>query len=321
MIKTGIIGGGGYTAGELIRLLNFHPDVELKFIYSESQQGKKVSEVHEDLLYLDDLRFIGNPEEADVLFLCQGHGNSKAFMENHSINEETLVIDLGNDFRLHQGKNNTWVYGLPELNREKIKISRRIANCGCFATAIQLALLPLAQEQLINADVHISAITGSTGAGQKLQDTTHFTWRQGNVSVYKAFSHQHEGEILQSLSHLQPGFNHRLRFVPYRGNFTRGILASVYTPCTLTESQAIDMYRAYYDSHPFIRITEGPLSLKQVVNTNFCYMKITKSDDLIHIESTIDNLLKGASGQAVQNMNLATGLKENSGLLIKPSGY
>ena len=321
MIKAGIIGGGGYTAGELIRILYLHPEAELRFVYSESQSGKKISAVHEDLAFLGDFEFSDHIQEADVLFLCQGHGRAIEFFENYNIDPKTLVIDLGNDYRLHDPPDSPWVYGLPELHRNRIAQSKRIANCGCFATAIQLALLPLAYHNLITDDIHISAITGSTGAGQRLQPTTHFTWRSENISVYKAFTHQHEDEILQSLRLLQPSHDHTLRFVPFRGNFTRGIFASIYTKMNIAGKEAIRLYQDYYKTHPFVFLSDRSVTLKQVVNTNYCYLHLSAHNDILHIESVIDNLLKGASGQAVQNMNIAFGLKEESGLFFKPSAY
>jgi N-acetyl-gamma-glutamyl-phosphate reductase len=318
MINVGIIGGGGYTAGELIRILSGHPDVVLSFVYSNSQAGKKVYEVHHDLLYLKDLSFSGEVQEADVLFLCQGHGQAKAFMDSNILSEDTLVIDLGNDFRI---ENENWVYGLPERNRNKIAGSQRIANSGCFATAIQLAILPLALSKKLTEDIHVSATTGSTGAGQKLQPTTHFTWRNNNISVYKAFDHQHEAEIYQSIHALQNGFNGKVWFLPHRGDFTRGILASTYTKSDLSEDQARELYIEYYKDHPFTIITDQAISLKQVVNTNYCYLHLSKHGDMLLIQSVIDNLIKGASGQAIQNMNIALGIEESSGLNLKPIAY
>lgn len=314
----GIIGGGGYTAGELIRILHGHPGVELAFVYSNSQAGKAISSIHEDLIFLEDVKFSGDILEVDVLFLCQGHGKAKEFLDNHSISEDTIIIDLGNDFRIG---NPDWVYGLPELNSSKIKSSRRIANPGCFATAIQLSLLPLAAGKLLKNEIHISAITGSTGAGQSLQRTTHFSWRQNNVSVYKAFSHQHEAEIYQSIKYLDDSCSSRLRFLPYRGDFTRGIYGSVYTRSDISLIELLDLYRDFYKDAAFTIVTEQDISLKTVVNTNYCYLQLSRHDDQILVHTVLDNLIKGASGQAVQNMNLCLGLDERTGLYLKPSAY
>ena len=317
-VKVGIIGGGGYTAGELLRILAFHPAVELSFVYSSSQQGKRISQIHEDLFFLDPLRFSASIDDADVLFLCQGHGKAVSFMKDHNIPKKTLVIDLGNDFRID---NNHWVYGLPEINRSDISQATRVANCGCFATAIQLALLPLASKSFLKEDIHISAITGSTGAGQLPRPTTHFSWRNNNISAYKVFNHQHEAEVYQSITQLQDDYKSKLRFIPYRGNFSRGILATVYTKVSLSQDEAVDLFQSYYDKHPFVIIKEDSITVKSVVNTNFCALNITVNDGYIIIQSAIDNLIKGASGQAVQNMNLALGLPEIMGLDLKPIGY
>ncbi len=318
MIKAGIIGGGGYTAGELLRLLVHHPEVEVAFIQSESQAGNPVGTVHEDLYHLS-LTFEGetNPSEVDVLFLCAGHGRSKEYLEHAHIFKSLVVIDLSRDFRL----DSEWTYGLPELNRLSIRESNRIANPGCFATAIQLALLPLATAGLLQDDVHIHAITGSTGAGQSPQPTTHFSWRQNNVSIYKAFRHQHLGEIRQSLHHLQPDFPARLHFLPIRGNFARGIFASLYTSFDGEEAEAIELYRDYYTEAPFVHLTQENGSLKQVVNTNNCVLHLEKHEDQLLIVSALDNLLKGASGQAVENMNLRFGLPETMGLQLKAMAF
>jgi len=318
MIRAGIIGGGGYTAGELIRILVFHPQVELAFVQSESQAGKPIESVHADLIGLD-LRFTKKPGLAglDVLFLCSGHGRSGTFLEENPVSPDCAVIDLSRDFRLEK----EWVYGLPELNRETIRKSMRIANPGCFATALQLGLLPLAQAGLLREDVHIHAITGSTGAGQSPQPTTHFSWRQNNVSIYKAFRHQHLEEIRESLEQLQPGFPSRLNFLPIRGNFPRGIFASLYTVVDVSEEHALDLYRTFYAHAPFTHITEVNGSLKQVVNTNNCVLHLEKHDDQLLIVSAIDNLLKGASGQAVENMNLIFGFDEKEGLALKAMAF
>jgi len=318
MIKTGIIGGGGYTAGELLRILQYHPEVEIAFVHSKSQVGKAVSEVHEDLIGETDLHFTDELNLAvDVLFLCMGHGQSKGFVEKHDIPESTVIIDLSHDFRL----NSEWIYGLPELNREAIRQHRRIANPGCFATAIQLGLLPLAKADLLQDEVHVHAVTGSTGAGQSPQPTTHFSWRNNNLSIYKAFRHQHLGEIQQSLTQLQPSLQAPINFLPLRGDFPRGIFASLYTKVEAGEAEMKDLYRSFYESAPFTIVTEQNPNLKQVVNTNKCLVHVEKHDGKLLIISAIDNLTKGASGQAVQNMNLALGLEETTGLQLKAMAF
>ncbi len=321
MLKAGIIGGAGYTAGELIRILLHHPSAEIAFVHSRSSAGKPVSSVHDDLVGDIDLRFVAEvPAEPDVLFLCSGHGESKAFLEKNSFSNSLKIIDLSHDFRL-QHPGNDFVYGLPELNRTAICGAQKIANPGCFATAIQLALLPLAAEGMLNDEVHVHAITGSTGAGQQPTDTTHFSWRSSNLSIYKPFGHQHLGEIGQSLRQLQPGFDKMVNFIPVRGNFARGIFASAYTHCEATESQVKELYRTFYAAASFTKIAAENPSLKQVVNTNKCLIFLEKHEDKILIISIIDNLLKGASGQAVQNMNLLCGLPETAGLNLKATAF
>jgi N-acetyl-gamma-glutamyl-phosphate reductase len=318
MINAGIIGGGGYTAGELIRILHYHPEVEIAFVHSNSQAGKPVSSVHEDLIGEVTLVFTGKPDlEADVLFLCMGHGQSKEFVRKHRLPASTVIIDLSHDFRLDPN----WVYGLPELNRKSILRSKRIANPGCFATAIQLGLLPLAKEGLMEDEIHVHAITGSTGAGQSPKSTTHFSWRNNNLSVYKAFRHQHLGEIRRSLTRLQPGFGQTINFLPLRGDFARGIFASLYTKAEGPAERFVEMYQAYYKHAPFTMVTDQNPNLKQVVNTNKCLLHLEKHDDKLLIISAIDNLTKGASGQAVQNMNLAFGFEENAGLRLKAMAF
>lgn len=316
MIRAGIIGGAGYAAGELIRLLLHHPDIKIEFVQSKSQAGKAVSAIHQDLVGETDLIFISDDSaEGEVIFLCSGHGRSRSWMEEHAPPEEVLVIDLSQDHRLDP----SWVYGLPELQREQIRHSRRIANPGCFATAIQLVLLPLAAAGLLQYDVHVNAITGATGAGQKLQATSHFAWRQNNVSVYKAFQHQHLAEIGQSLTSLQANWASAIHFVPVRGGFTRGIFASMYTATELSEQEARKLYRNYYMDAVFThKLDENP-HLKQVVNTNKGLVYPSVIDGRLFVVSVIDNLLKGAAGQAVQNMNLAFGLPETQGLQLKAS--
>lgn len=314
MIKAGIIGGGGYTAGELIRILQYHPEAQLVSVQSQSQAGKPVSEVHEDLVGDCALVFAREIDpDIDVLFLCMGHGQSSTFLEEHEVPEEVTIIDLSHDFRLDEA----WVYGLPELNASRIRTHTHIANPGCFATAIQLALLPLAAEGLLQDEVHVHAVTGSTGAGQAPRPTTHFSWRNNNLSVYKAFAHQHLGEITRSLRQLQSDFEYGLNFLPLRGAFARGIFVSAYTRIEGSESVFIDLYESYYRKAPFTMVTAHNPNLKQVINTNKCLLHLEKHGDKLLVISAIDNLVKGASGQAVQNMNLAFGLEETAGLRLK----
>ena len=318
MIKVGVIGAGGYTGGELLRLLAFHPKVVIAFAQSNSQAGKSVAAVHDDLFQLKDLYFLANPPLlADVIFLCMGHGKSSIFMQENVIPNGVKCIDLGNDFRLDE----SFIYGLPELNHEHIKKAERIANPGCFASAIQLALLPFAEKHLLNSSIHIHAITGSTGAGQALSDTTHFSWRSSNISVYKAFDHQHIPEIVRSLRQLQPDFNQDLHFIPMRGDFTRGILASIYFESDVSQADLNDLFSSYYKNQPFTKVTDLNPHLKMVVNTNNCVVQVKKQGKCVHIISVLDNLLKGASGQAVQNMNLMFGYPENEGLNLKSTAF
>lgn len=324
-IKAGIVGGAGYTGGEMLRILVNHPNVDIAFVHSNSNAGNYIYEVHTDLFGDTDLKFTGElSTDIDVLFLCVGHGDAKKFLEVNAIPDSVKIIDLSQDFRLSQNsKLNTksFVYGLPELNRDAIRSAQNIANPGCFATTIQLALLPLTAKGLLNNEVHISATTGSTGAGQSLSPTSHFTWRNDNLSVYKAFNHQHLNEIGQSLMQLQPDFDQTLNFIPYRGDFTRGIFASVYTESNLTEEEALKLYKDYYTGHPFTHLTDRNIDLKQVVNTNKVFLQVKKHDNKLFIISILDNLLKGASGQAVQNMNLLFGLDERAGLRLKATGF
>ena len=320
MVKVGIIGGAGYTAGELIRLLINHPQVVIEFIHSTSNAGNLVSDVHGGLYGECDLRFSAEYDltAVDVLFLCSAHGASAKFMEENEIPAELKIVDLAQDFRdEHDG----FVYGLPEMQRTAISAATRIANPGCFATAIQLALLPLAKAQLLNDEVHITAITGSTGAGVKPSATTHFSWRSDNISTYKAFEHQHLLEIGRNIRNLQPSFDKALNFVPMRGDFARGILASVYTECSLTAEEAVALYKEYYADSCFCFVAEKNIDLKQVVNTNKALVYVAKYGSKLHIVSAIDNLLKGASGQAVENMNLICGFDEAEGLHLKPSAF
>lgn len=318
MKRAGIIGGGGYTAGELIRILTYHPEVELAFVHSKSQAGHPIYSIHTDLLGEVNLDFTDSVDfSVDVIFLCMGHGQSKAFLETHPIPATLVVIDLSHDYRL----DTSFVYGLPELNREAIRKSRRIANCGCFATAIQLGLLPLADAGLLQDEVHVTAITGSTGAGQSPGATTHFSWRNNNISVYKAFQHQHLAEIRRSLTQLQASFTNPLNFVPVRGDFARGIFASMYTNCKLSEAELYELYENYYREAPFTIVSRQNPNVKQVVNTNKCIVHLEEHDGKAFIISTIDNLLKGASGQAVENMNLIFGFPQTAGLQLKASVF
>jgi N-acetyl-gamma-glutamyl-phosphate reductase len=322
MIKVGIIGAAGYTAGELIRILINHPAAEIVFAQSSSNAGNLVSDVHQDLLGETEMQFTAEAmhDKADVLFLCQGHGKSKAWLASHPISENTKVIDLSTDFR-KSDPSHPFIYGLPELNREKIRTARFVANPGCFATGIQLALLPLAAAGLLLSEVHVQAITGSTGAGQQATETTHFSWRSNNLSAYKIFEHQHEGEILQSLKQLQPGFTTGFNFVPIRGNHTRGIFVTAYTDFSGTLEQANGLYAGFYSDHPFVSISAVNPSLKQVVNTNKAVLYLEKHGNKLVVISCTDNLLKGASGQAVQNMNLMFGLDESTGLKLKAMAF
>lgn len=325
MIKVGIVGGAGYTAGELIRLLVNHSQVELDFVYSTSNAGNYIYQVHQDLLGAIDLKFSSEiNSEVDVLFLCLGHGNSTAFLENNSFSENTKIIDLSNDFRLNadmvfQGKE--FVYGLPEIKKEEIKQAKHIANPGCFATAIQLALLPLAKEGLLNSAVHINATTGATGAGVSPGGTTHFAWRDNNFSVYKAFTHQHLGEIGESLKGLQNSFDQELFFIPNRGNFSRGIFASIYLKFDESIEKAFELFEDYYKDALFTHVSKTPINLKQVVNTNNCFLHLQKHEGMLLITSEIDNLLKGASGQAIENMNLMFGFEQAEGLKLKATAF
>lgn len=320
-IRVGIVGGAGYTGGETIRLLLNHPDAELLFVHSRSNAGKPLHVVHSDLLGETDLCFSDVVEDVDVLFLCLGHGESKKFMDGNVLSPETKVIDLSQDFRLgekHQGS--AFVYGLPELNREAIKKSSYVANPGCFATAIQLGLLPLAQKGILG-EVYTTGITGSTGAGQKLQDTTHFSWRANNISAYKTLNHQHLNEIKQSLNQLQSNFDKAINFVPWRGDFTRGIFVSSCVSTSLSKNEVISLYKDFYSKHPFTHVSDTPIHLKQVVNTNKCLLHIEQEGRKVVIHTAIDNLLKGAAGQAVQNMNLLMGLDETSGVRLKSIAF
>jgi N-acetyl-gamma-glutamyl-phosphate reductase len=319
-INIGIIGGAGYTGGELLRILLNHPQVNINFVNSKSQAGKPVYSTHGDLLGETDLLFSDALpfESVDAIFLCSGHNESRKFLAANAVPANVKIIDLSTDFR---NESNGFVYGLPELQRENIKNATKIANPGCFATSIQLAILPLANAGLIKDDIHVSAITGSTGAGQSLSATTHFSWRNNNISIYKAFTHQHLQEINQSIKGLQPNFENLINFIPYRGNFARGIMANVYTKFSETLEEAKKLYKNYYASHPFTHISDQEIDLKQVVNTNKCILHLEKNGDNLLISSIIDNLTKGASGQAVQNLNLVFGLEETAGLKLKSVGF
>lgn len=324
-IRIGIAGGAGYTGGELLRILIHHPLAEIVFVHSNSNAGKPLSDVHADLFGDTDLKFTDSiSQEIDVLFLCVGHGDAKKFLDNHEINAGIRIIDLSQDFRLSKNAvhgDRTFVYGLPELNRKAIKEAQNIANPGCFATCIQVGLLPLAASGNLNAEVHINATTGSTGAGQSLSPTSHFSWRNNNLSVYKAFEHQHLNEIGQSLKQLQSDFDQALNFIPQRGDFTRGILAAMYTESDLSLDEVYVLYESYFRDHPFTHVSTRNIDLKQVVNTNKALIHLEKHDGKLFIISIIDNLLKGASGHAVQNMNLMFGIDEMTGLKLKAAAF
>ena len=345
MIKVGIISGAGYTAGELLRILINHPDIEISFVHSTSNAGNKITDVHGGLIGETDLSFTselpchpaldaGSPEQSqkiagqarndkfpvDALFLCSAHGDSRKFIETHSIPPHVRIIDLSTDYR-HKETAGDFVYGLPELNKAQIQRAIHVANPGCFATAIQLALLPLAASKKIVGEMHVHAITGSTGAGVKPGATTHFSWRDNNLSVYKPFEHQHLQEICESLYQLQPDLSESINFIPVRGNFSRGIFASVYTDSDLSAEETNALYKEFYKDAAFTFVTDKNPDLKQVVNTNKCVLYLEKIGKKLLIISVIDNLLKGASGQAVQNFNLMFGLDEKAGLRLKATGF
>lgn len=322
MIRIGIIGGAGYTAGELCRLLLNHPEAEIVFINSESNAGNLITDVHEGLYGETDMRFTDELpfEDVDVVYFCFGHGKSTQFLTDHYISADVRIIDLAQDFRL-AAEGNDYVYGLPELNRTAILGAQHVANPGCFATCIQLGLLPLADAGLLQGDVSVNAITGSTGAGVKPSSTTHFSWRSGNMSIYKAFQHQHVPEIVQSLQQLQPSFEGAIDFIPYRGDFPRGIFATEVVTCDAPEEEIADLYRDFYSDAPFTHYVDRAVDLKQVVNTNKCLIHAERHGNKLLVTSVIDNLLKGASGQAVQNMNLMFELEEDAGLRLKPLAF
>jgi N-acetyl-gamma-glutamyl-phosphate reductase len=341
IIQAGIIGGAGYTGGELIRLLINHPHTNLKYVHSRSNAGKHVAHIHTDLVgdadiyFTDDLNVLSG-STLDVLFLCSGHSEAVRFLNTNEIHPDIKIIDLSHDFRLksssefqhpnNPGASRNFIYGLPELNREAIKKAGNIANPGCFATAIQLGLLPLAKHQLLT-DIYTTGITGSTGAGQGFSSTSHFSWRANNIQAYKTLEHQHLKEIYQSLNQLHPAFpgtpegNQVLNFVPWRGDFTRGIFISSQMHCDLSLEELLVIYNVYYRDEPFVKISNDSISLKQTVNTNKCVIQLEKVGSKLVVHSTLDNLLKGASGQAVQNMNLLFGIKETAGLILKASTF
>ena len=322
MKKIGIIGGAGYTAGELLRLLINHPEVEIKFVHSSSNAGQAVTSVHGGLLGETDLVFSDSHplEEIDILFLCSAHGASKKFWEENTRPEGLKVIDLAQDFR---DESEGYVYGLPEVNADRIAKAHSIANPGCFATCLQLSLLPLAAAGLLpeNGDINITALTGSTGAGVKPSATTHFSWRNDNISVYKPFTHQHLIEIGMTLEKLQPGHSARINFIPMRGDFPRGIFAATTLRCSLPEEDVVKLYKEFYKDTPFTVVSDKPIDLKQVVNTNKAIIHVQKHDDMLLVTCAEDNLLKGASGQAVQNMNILLGIDQRTGLRLKPSAF
>ena len=321
-IKVGIIGGAGYTAGELIRLLVNHPNVEITFVHSTSNAGKKITDVHAGLCGETSLEFSDSHplEEIDLLFLCSAHGDSKKFWEENQRPSHLKVIDLAQDFR---DESQGYVYGLPEVNVDRIKGADSIANPGCFATAIQLSLMPLAKDGLLpkQGDINITALTGSTGAGVKPGATTHFSWRTDNISVYKPFTHQHLKEITMTLKQLDPGFSSRLNFIPMRGDFARGIFAVTTLDTSLSQEEALKLYEDFYADSPFTVVSETPIDLKQVVNTNKAILNVMVHDGKLLVTCAEDNLLKGASGQAVQNMNIMFGLDQTAGLKLKPSAF
>ncbi|MFI3319645.1 MAG: N-acetyl-gamma-glutamyl-phosphate reductase [Rikenellaceae bacterium] len=320
MIKVGVIGGAGYTAGELLRILINHPEVEIVYVHSTSNAGNEVSSVHGGLIGDTDLKFSETYdfESIDALFLCSAHGQSRQFLSENVVSERVKIIDLAQDFR---DESDGFVYGLPEINRERIKTANKVANPGCFATAIQLTVLPLVAKGLVTDEIHITALTGSTGAGVKPAATTHFSWRSDNISVYKSFEHQHLIEIGRTFKSMQEGFDYDVNFVPMRGDFARGIFVSMYLNSDLTQEEATALFADFYASAEFTHVASKYPDLKQVVNTNKGIVYAQKHGKKLHVVSIIDNLLKGASGQAVQNMNLMFGLDEGCGVRLKPSGF
>ncbi|MFR9504143.1 MAG: N-acetyl-gamma-glutamyl-phosphate reductase [Rikenellaceae bacterium] len=325
MIKVGVVGAAGYVGGEICRLLLIHPSVDFIFAQSSSSAGEPLYSVHEDLFGATDMCFSeGVDSTVDVVFLCSGHGKSLKFLEGTELPKECVVIDLGNDFRLQKDScsaGRKFAYGLSDFFGDDVTQCRNVANPGCFATAIQLAILPLAAKSLLSDDVHVTAITGSTGAGQSPSATTHFSWRANNLSTYKTFSHQHLGEIGESVSRLQPSFEGSINFVPYRGDFPRGIIATIHTKCALSLEEVVSIFNSYYGDSPFTFVSPKPINLKQVVNTNRSLLHIEKHGDYLLITSVIDNLLRGAAGQAIENMNRIFSLPLDAGLKLKASAF
>jgi N-acetyl-gamma-glutamyl-phosphate reductase len=327
MIKAGIVGGAGYTAGELMRILVHHPQTEISFVHSNSHAGHPVWAVHNDLAGDTDMMFTGEPGKADVVFLCLGHGKSVEFLNTNRLPGNPKIIDLSQDFRIRSSFQTQdcshweFVYGLPECNRERIRKASHIANPGCFATAFELALLPLAKAGLLTDEVHVNAITGSTGAGQSLAATTHFSWRNNNISIYQPFTHRHLLEVRKTLEAAAGNAVPELNFIPVRGDFTRGIFLSAYTATHLELPELQEIYRKYYADAACTIVCDREISLKEVVGTNKCVLRVEKHGNKALITSVIDNLLKGASGQAVQNMNLMFGIDEKAGLGLKGIGF
>jgi N-acetyl-gamma-glutamyl-phosphate reductase len=321
-IKVGIVGGSGYTGGELIRLLINHPNVDISFINSKTYTGKKVVDIHKDLIGELEIKFIGEIKDCDVLFLCLGHNKSEEFLRKTSINRKTKIIDLSQDYRLEKSfigndEKRDFIYGLPELYKNEIKTAKNISNPGCFATAIEISLIPSIEKKYIHGEVHTNAITGSTGAGVVPSKTTHFSWRNNNVSNYNVFNHRHLNEIYLHLNQIYNDVT--INFIPVRGNFSRGIFCTSYFKSDVTIEEINEVYKIYYKNHPFVHISENEISLKEVINTNKCILHVSKVNDKILITSIIDNLIKGASGQAIQNMNLISGFEEMTGLKLKSS--
>jgi N-acetyl-gamma-glutamyl-phosphate reductase len=321
-IKVGIVGGSGYTGGELIRLLINHPNVDISFINSKTYTGKKVVDIHKDLIGELEMKFIGKIKDCDVMFLCLGHNKSEEFLRKTSINRKTKIIDLSQDYRLEKSfigndEKRDFIYGLPELYKNEIKTAKNISNPGCFATAIEISLIPSIEKKYIHGEVHTNAITGSTGAGVVPSKTTHFSWRNNNVSNYNVFNHRHLNEIYLHLNQICNEV--KINFIPVRGNFSRGIFCTSYFKSDVTVEEINEVYKIYYKNHPFVHISENEISLKEVINTNKCILHVSKVNDKILITSIIDNLIKGASGQAIQNMNLISGFEEMTGLKLKSS--
>ena len=321
-IKVGIVGGSGYTGGELIRLLINHPNVDISFINSKTNTGKKVVDIHKDLIGELEMKFIGKIKDCDVMFLCLGHNKSEEFLRKTFINRKTKIIDLSQDYRLEKSfigddEKRDFIYGLPELYKNEIKTAKNISNPGCFATAIEISLIPSIEKKYIHGEVHTNAITGSTGAGVVPSKTTHFSWRNNNVSTYNVFNHRHLNEIYLHLNQICNEV--KINFIPIRGNFSRGIFCTSYFKSDVTVEEINEVYKIYYKNHPFVHISENEISLKEVINTNKCILHLSKVNDKILITSIIDNLIKGASGQAIQNMNLISGFEEMTGLKLKSS--